>query len=63
MAQNKMIKDENITSTMDCVDEILSEEGSGDSDDKIGDNQESDCKSGILYREQSDRQVVPVVSA
>jgi hypothetical protein len=41
------------------VDEILSEVKFYDSDNEVGDNQESDCRSGVLDSEQSDRQVAP----
>jgi hypothetical protein len=40
----------------------LSEIECNDSDDEIGDNQESDHSSGISDSEQSDRQAGPVVS-
>jgi hypothetical protein len=43
MAQNKVINDD-IVSILDCVDENISEVECGDSDDEIGDNQESDHK-------------------
>jgi hypothetical protein len=61
LAQNKVTSDD-IVSVLDCVDENLSEVESGDSDSKIGDNQESDGKSGTSGSEQNDVQVAPVVS-
>jgi hypothetical protein len=58
MAQNKRNSDD-IVKILDCVDENLSEVESGDSDNEIDDNQESDHKSSTS---DSDRQVAPVVS-
>jgi hypothetical protein len=62
MAQNKMTSDGNIVSILDYVDGNFSEVESSDSDNEIGDSQEFDCKSSTSVGEQSDRQVVPVVS-
>jgi hypothetical protein len=57
MAQNKVTSDDNIVSVLDCVNENLSAVESNHSDNEIGDNQGSDCKSGTSDSEQSDGQL------
>jgi hypothetical protein len=44
--QNEATGEDDIVSVLACVDENLSEVESSDSDNEIGDNQESDHKRG-----------------
>jgi hypothetical protein len=57
MVQNKVI-----ASILECVDENISEVESSDNDNEIGDNQESDHRSGTSDSNQGDGQAVPVAS-
>jgi hypothetical protein len=52
MVQNKVTNDDDIVTIFDCVDDNFSEVESSDSDNEIGDNQESDHKSGTSDSEQ-----------
>lgn len=63
MAQNNAISYDNIVAILVCMDDILSEVVSTDSDHEIRDNQESNQKSGIISdSEQSGCQMASVVS-
>jgi hypothetical protein len=63
MVQNKVTSDDDIVSILDCVHENLPDVECGDSHNEIGDNQESDCKSGTSDSEQTDEQAASVVTA
>jgi hypothetical protein len=53
--EDKVISDD--MSVLDCVDENLSEVESSDSNDEIGNHQESDPRSGTSNSEQNDGEV------
>jgi hypothetical protein len=61
-ARNKATSDDNIVSILECVEENLSEVEFSDSDNEIGDDEESDCKCRS-DNEQSDGQASPAVNA
>jgi hypothetical protein len=60
MVQNKVTSDD-IASILDYVDENISEVESSNSENEIGDNKKSNCRSGKDSK-QSDRQVATAVS-
>jgi hypothetical protein len=62
VAQNKVTSDGDIASSLDCVDESLSEVESSNSENEIGNNQECDRNSDTSNSEQSDGHVAPIVS-